>query len=89
MAACCTAYFGNEGGARHIVHAMGRPSLVVCSPGASKATWLPHDTSVTAIGISATDIGDTTGLSNEEQYAMITTDTVCTQLFAFCKQLTV
>ncbi len=89
MAACCTAYFGNEGGARHIVHAMGRPSLVVCSPSASKTTWLPQDTSVTAIGISAADLGDTTGRSNEEQYAMITTDTVCTQLFAFCKQLSV
>ena len=53
MAANCTAYFGNEGGARHIVHAMGRPSLVICSPGASKTTWLPQDTGVQALGIDA------------------------------------
>ena len=55
MAANCTAYFGNEGGGRHIVHAMGKPSLVICSPLASKTTWLPQDTDIVAQGIDAKD----------------------------------
>ena len=74
MAANCTAYFGNEGGGRHIVHAMGRPSLVICSPFASKTTWLPQDTDIVAQGIDAKDA---------------TIDEVWNQLLAFCKQLSV
>ena len=74
MAAHCTAYFGNEGGGRHIVHAMGRPSLVVCSPMASKRTWLPQDTDTLALGIDAQDA---------------TVDVVWNMLLAFCQKLTV
>lgn len=77
MAANCTAYFGNEGGARHIVHAMGRPSLVICSPGASKTTWLPQDTDIMAIGIDATS------------YDLITVDRVWPELQHFCEIITV
>lgn len=73
MAANCTAYFGNEGGARHIVHAMGRPSLVICSPGASKTTWLPQDTDILAIGIDAPN------------YDLITVDKVWSELQRFCE----
>lgn len=72
MAANCTAYFGNEGGARHIVHAMGRPSLVICSPGASKTTWLPQGTDILAIGIDA------------PSYELITVDKVWPELRRFC-----
>ena len=46
LAAMCDSisfYFGNEGGARHIVHAMGKPSLVVCSPHANPKVWIPVD----------------------------------------------
>lgn len=74
MAANCTTYFGNEGGGRHIVHAMGKPSLVVCSPFASKTTWLPQDTDITAIGIDANDA---------------TVEAVWSALLAFCKKLAV
>ena len=74
MAANCTAYFGNEGGGRHIVHAMGKPSLVVCSPLASKTTWLPQDTDVLAWGIDANDA---------------TIENVWNQLLAFCKKLAI
>ena len=76
MAANCTAYFGNEGGARHIVHAMGRPSLVICSPGASKTTWLPQDTDIQAIGIDAAS------------YDLITVDMVWPELQRFCEAIT-
>ena len=72
MAANCTAYFGNEGGGRHIVHAMGKPSLVICSPFASKTTWLPQDTDVLAWGVDAGDA---------------TVENVWNQLLAFCKYL--
>ena len=74
MAANCTAYFGNEGGGRHIGHAMGKPSLVVCSPLASKTTWLPQDTDVLAWGIDANDA---------------TIENVWNQLLAFCKELAI
>ena len=72
MAANCTAYFGNEGGGRHIVHAMGRPSLVICSPTVSKTTWLPQDTDVQAVGIDDSD------------YSLISVDRVWTVLQQFC-----
>ena len=76
MAANSTFYFGNEGGARHIVQAMGRPSLVICSPGVSKTTWLPQDTDVLAVGIDA------------ESYDLITVDRVWPELQRFCQTLT-
>lgn len=44
LASFSTAYFGNEGGARHIVHAVGRPSFVVVSPSIDPATWVPQRT---------------------------------------------
>ena len=75
MAANCTAYFGNEGGARHIVHAMGKPSLVICSPFASKTTWLPQNTDILAIGIDA------------PSYDLITVDKVWSELQRFCETL--
>ena len=75
MAVNCTAYFGNEGGARHIVHAMGRPSLVICSPGASKTTWLPQDTDILTIGIDA------------PSYDLITVDKVWPELQRFSEAI--
>ena len=83
MAVNCDGYFGNEGGGRHIVHAMGKPSLVICSPMASKTTWLPDDTNIPAWGIAASDICDTTGMSYEEQYDKISIDHVWPMLERF------
>lgn len=83
----CTAYFGNEGGARHIVQAMGRPSMVICSPVASKKTWLPDDCGVPAWGIAASDIADTKGMSHLQQYSLITVDHVWPVLQRFCDDI--
>lgn len=83
MAANCTAYFGNEGGARHIVHTMGRPSMVVCSPMANKRVWLPADTNIPVWGIAASDIAETKGLSSEQQYQLITVERVWEKLKDF------
>ena len=85
MAYNCTAYFGNEGGARHIVHAMGRPSLVICSPHAVKNKWLPTHTGVAAWGIAASDYGDTRGKGYAQIYDMITVDKVWKVLDEFIK----
>ena len=88
MAACCTFYFGNEGGGRHIVQAMGRPSLVVCSPMASKKTWLPENDEVLTRGICATDIDpNAQRLSYEAQYGLITVEYVWRELKAFCQHI--
>lgn len=43
LASVITFYFGNEGGARHIVHACGKPSFVVCTPQISIKTWIPQN----------------------------------------------
>lgn len=48
-------YFGNEGGARHMIQAMGVPSFSIFSPKISKAIWLPIN-SVPAEGIEVSDI---------------------------------
>jgi heptosyltransferase-2 len=87
MAANCTAYFGNEGGGRHIVQAMGRPSLVVCSPGASKTTWLPQATDVAAWGVAAADLADVTGMTRTQQYDLLTVDAVWPLLERFCREV--
>lgn len=79
MAAACTFYFGNEGGARHIVQAMGRPSLVICSPMANKATWIPQNSNIKAEGIAVTDLIDSEKLNQmtyEQRYNLITVDLV-------------
>lgn len=39
----CQLYIGNEGGPRHIAHAVGVPSVSVFSPSAKKAEWLPSN----------------------------------------------
>lgn len=54
MCASISLYFGNEGGARHIVHAMQKPSLVVCSPVANPKVWIPKD-EVPAVAIEHAD----------------------------------
>ena len=83
MAANCDVYFGNEGGSRHIVQAMGKPSFVICSPLARRRKWVPADTSVPALAIEADDIAPTTGLTLEEKYALITVDAVWERLRPF------
>ena len=85
MSANCTFYFGNEGGARHIIQAMGRPSFVVCSPAASKTTWLPENDEIPTRGLAPTDIDpDAMSLSYDQQYHLITAERVWQELQAFC-----
>lgn len=79
-------YFGNEGGARHIVHAAGKPSFVICAPGSFKSTWIPSD-EIPAEGVSAADITDVTNMSEEQQYDCITSDYVWEKLVLFMNHI--
>ena len=88
MAANCTFYFGNEGGGRHIVQAMGRPSLVVCSPMASKKTWLPECDEPLTRGIAPSDIDpEAASLDYAAQYALIGVNRVWAELQQFCSRI--
>lgn len=53
LASLSTAYFGNEGGTRHIAQAVGIPSLVIVSPGVSAANWIIPN-SIEALAVSST-----------------------------------
>lgn len=83
MCSFCAFYFGNEGGARHIAQAMGCPSLVVCSPGARKANWLPQGLRVAAEGIAPSDLAspaELSAMSYAQQYELITVEAVWQRL---------
>lgn len=85
-----TLFFGNEGGARHIMHAAGCPSLAICAPGNSKTVWLPQN-SVPAQGIAPTDFASSAKLdkmSREQQYDLITQEAVWKKMkdFTLCLQ---
>ena len=78
-------YFGNEGGARHIVHAAGVPSYVIMAPGNNKERWLPQN-DTPAEGIASTDFLDDEELATmtrQQQYDVITQERVCEGLFLF------
>ena len=82
MGTFMTFFFGNEGGARHIMHAAGCPSLVVCAPGNSKKVWIPQD-EVKSEGIAPSDFASPEQLATmtrEEQYALITEEAVWERL---------
>ena len=89
LAALCalsTLYFGNEGGARHIAHAMGCPNFSICSPKASKQTWIPQDTSVHTEAIAPTDFAPADQLAEmsvEQQYDLLSIDRVWQRLEPF------
>lgn len=77
-----TLFFGNEGGARHIMQAAGCPTLVVCAPENDKRVWIPQ-TNVEARGIAAADFMTSAQLQTmdrNEQYALITADAVWAEL---------
>ncbi len=55
MIANCDFFFGNEGGPRHLAHALGIPSFAIYPPNISKTTWLPANDG-SQQGISPDDI---------------------------------
>ena len=79
LCACCSFYFGNEGGARHIAQAVGVPSYAIFSPVADKTVWLPR-TSVPAYGVGCDYNSPLTGDYNA-LFDAITPNVVCDELF--------
>ena len=74
LATFVTFYFGNEGGARHIMHAHGKPLFVVVSPGRDPRTWIPCD-NVPASWASLDELmppEEQLGLPYDELYSRIT-----------------
>ncbi len=85
LCANCTFYFGNEGGSRHLVQAVGVPSYAIFSPSANKNVWLPAN-SVPAAGIGGRNLP----LSSPDYYKefdSITPDVVCGELFPLLDEL--
>lgn len=85
MALCsnCSFYFGNEGGARHMVQALGIPSYSIYSPKVNKSIWLPSN-EVLAEGICPNDVqpsNETEGMDYWEHFGLITPKVVCSKLF--------
>lgn len=54
LASLSTVYVGNEGGARHIVQAVGTPSFAICAPQINIKNWIPHN-DVPAMGVYGGD----------------------------------
>lgn len=84
-----TCFFGNEGGARHVVHAMGCPSLVICAPGNKKHVWIPQN-DVPAQGIAPSDFADERALSQmsrQQQYDLINPQFVSDRLNGFIQEI--
>lgn len=85
MATFVTFYFGNEGGARHIMHAHGKPSFVVVSPGRDPRIWIPDD----GVPASWACLDDLMSREKQEQYTfaeqykLITPEYVWRKLAAF------
>ncbi len=85
-----TCFFGNEGGARHVMQAAGCPSLVICAPGNRKHVWIPQ-TQVLADGIAPADFASAAELqplTREEQYALIDKEIVWKKMDEFIKKIT-
>lgn len=88
MSACCTCYFGNEGGTRHIVDAMGKPTFSVCSPAVSRGKWIPAD-SARHQSVAPADFASAerlAALSPEQRYALVTPERVWHRLQPFLQR---
>lgn len=81
-------YFGNEGGTRHIIQAMGIPSFVICSPSASKKTWIPVN-DIPSEALEPADFASSDELktmSDEQLYRLVTPERVWEILHTMLEQ---
>lgn len=88
MASCCTMYFGNEGGTRHIFDALGKPTFSICSPAANRYTWIPvGDNRHQAVCPEDLESPDAlSAMTYEQRYALITPDNVWQKLSGFIEE---
>lgn len=71
----CDMFFGNEGGPRHLAHAVGIPTLVVCRPNLDIKEWLISGEKNEHIGPLDVD-KNAYSLSAQEQDNLVTVDLV-------------
>lgn len=84
MSKLVTLYIGNEGGTRHIVDAMGRPTFSICSPQADKNIWIPA--SERHCAVSPADYlpaAELQAMDYQAQYGVMDVDRVWTRLCTF------
>lgn len=85
MVDCCTCYFGNEGGTRHIADALGKPTFSICSPAANRQKWIPagqanHQAVCPADFATKAQLE---AMTYAERYALLTPDAVWAKLCPF------
>ena len=83
MVANCDFFFGNEGGPRHLAHALDIPSFAIFPPWISKAVWLPASADGRHRGIAVGDIvaaAQGEDLTAPEKFALITAGEVWKRL---------
>ncbi len=88
LASLTGGYFGNEGGGRHIVHAAGRPSLSIVSPGIDASIWVPRD-KVAALTVSPDEFfapEEALTLPHYQKYERIPVDVVWNRLQDFLEK---
>lgn len=89
MMANCDFFFGNEGGPRHMAHALGIPSFAIFPPHIDKTTWLPQNDGQHR-GISLDDVGArekvTDNMPITEQFDLLTVDDVWTRADAMLQE---
>jgi len=94
MGCFMTLFFGNEGGARHIMQAVGCPSLAICAPENNKRVWITQ-TDILAEGISPVDVVEEDdnlkqkypSLTREEKYDLLTQEYVWQKLELFMNKI--
>lgn len=81
----CDMFFGNEGGPRHLAHAVGIPTLIVCRPNLDVKEWLIQGERNEHIG--PLDVNPNAySLSYEEQDNLVTVDLVVNKFKEFYKK---
>lgn len=91
MGTYMTLFFGNEGGARHIMHAVGCPSLVVCAPGNDRHVWIPRN-EVPAEGVDYLYFADAASckdMTKEQKFNLIEKEGVWERLQQFMETIAV
>lgn len=78
----CDMFFGNEGGPRHIAHAVGIPTLVACRPNLDIKEWLIQGERNEHIGPLDVD-PNAYSLSAQEQDDLVTVDLVVNKFKEF------
>lgn len=82
----CDMFFGNEGGPRHIAHAVGIPTLVACRPNLDVKEWLISGDKNEHIGPLDVD-PNAYSLSAEEQDDLVTVELVVNKFKEFYKKI--